>query len=87
MRLQSNTVFYACSNGVSVLHCAVGNGHQAVVECLLEAHAKVNLQGSTTNRTPLFLAVDISSKNILKTLLKHRAKTNVTDSFGEGWHS
>ena len=67
---------------MSVLHCAVGNGHEDCVECLLKAGAKVNAEGSVTGRTPLYLAIDINNKAMVKMLLKHKSRINVTDNFG-----
>ncbi len=72
-----------CSNGVSVLHCAVANEHTEIVGYLLKAGSNINVQGSQTHRTPLFLAVDVGNKIMVDLLLKYGANANKIDDFGE----
>lgn len=71
------------SNGVSVLHCAVANGHESVVRCLLEAKTRVNPKGTNTGRTPLFLACDIQRVDLVKLLVAHKARVNIRDDYGQ----
>lgn len=68
--------------GVSPLHCAVANGHREVVSLLLTAHARVNVKGQTSDRTPLFMAGEMGDVEVVKMLLSHGAKLNLTDQFG-----
>jgi ankyrin repeat protein len=64
-----------------VLHCAVANGHAAVVDVLLGAGAKVNV-GGESKRTPLFLAGERGDLAVARLLLSHGAKLNMQDNYG-----
>ena len=70
------------SNGVSVLHCAVANGHEAIVQLLLQARANVNPRGTVTSRTPLFLACESGQMGLVRLLVRNGAKVNIKDDYG-----
>ena len=74
------------SNGVSVLHCAVGNGHQDIVEHLLRAKARVNIRGVNSGRTPLFVAAEVGNLEILNMLIKAGARVNIPNDYGKFHH-
>ena len=46
----------------SPLHLAVVEGHQAVVEALIEEHANVTLENYLTKKTPLQVAIEVENK-------------------------
>lgn len=50
---------------------------------MLTAHARVNVKGQTSDRTPLFMAGEMGDVEVVKMLLSHGAKLNLTDQFGE----
>ena len=70
------------SKGISVLHCAIANGHYDVVQALLAAHANLNHMGKSNKKTALFLASELGDLDMVKLLLKHGAKVNIQDHYG-----
>ena len=76
-------LIFLFSNGVSILHCAVANGHLDIVKRLLAAKADVNVTGSITHRTPLFLALDTENEEMVDILIQNGAKVNIQDDFGK----
>ena len=53
-----------------------------IVELLLELGVTVNSADSVVNQTPLFEAVGVGNKEIVKLLLEHKADTSRHDRYG-----
>ena len=77
---------WLCSNGISVLHCAVGNSHHDIVEMLLRAKARINVRGIKSGRTPLFVAAEVGDMQMLDMLIKAGARVNIRNDYGQ-WNS
>lgn len=72
----------ASRKGISALHCAAADGHIDVMRLLLAAGAVVNAQDQRYRRTPVFLASEVGSVDMVSELLHHGAKLNVLDKYG-----
>lgn len=63
------------------VHVAAKLGHEAVMRCLLERRAKLNLQ-TIGGRTPLFVAVGEKHEAVVRLLLQYKAKPDLADKAG-----
>ena len=54
---------------------------------LLNGRALVNIKNAVNGRTPLFLAAEVGNKEMVKLLLKHKAKINARDEYGNNVQS
>ena len=78
----NNVIFGGCRKGVSALHCAVTNGHVAMLRLLLESGANANIRGQTYQRTPVFMAGEAGNEEMVSLLIQYGTKLNLIDQYG-----
>ncbi len=61
------------NDGMTPLMAAVEQSHTAIVQCLLQAHAKVNGATSTLGATPLYIAATTGNNPMVYLLCEQRA--------------
>lgn len=67
--------------GVTPLHCAVHQGHEAMIELLLEKKANMNLTDKQGN-TALHIAAEQGHRKIIRTLLHNRMNSRTANEQG-----
>jgi hypothetical protein len=79
--LSANYVFR--DTGLSALHHAVSENHEAVVRTLIEHGADINITAAEDDATPLHCAAINNYTDLATYLLEHGADPTAKDTFGE----
>jgi len=53
-----------------------------MLRLLLQSGANANIRGQTYQRTPIFMAGEAGSEDMVSLLLNYGAKLNLTDQYG-----